>query len=103
MLQERRSLRLVVGELGCEREGAAVLLRFRLARGCFATAVLTELITAADSVPESLNVPVPPMLALPNRTQAALASFVIVAPLSKASVILSETMPELFTVRMSIV
>jgi tRNA pseudouridine13 synthase len=42
--QERRSLRLVVRELQCEREPAAVLLRFGLARGGFATAVLRELI-----------------------------------------------------------
>lgn len=44
--QERRSLRLVVRELQCEREPAAVLLRFRLARGGFATTVLRELIEA---------------------------------------------------------
>jgi len=42
--QERRSLRLAVRELGCEIEPEAVLLRFRLTRGGFATAVLRELI-----------------------------------------------------------
>lgn len=47
MRQERRSLRLAVHELGCEPQGASVVLRFRLARGCFATAVLRELIEAA--------------------------------------------------------
>jgi tRNA pseudouridine13 synthase len=41
--QERRSLRLAVRELQCESEPAAVLLRFRLARGAFATTVLREL------------------------------------------------------------
>jgi tRNA pseudouridine13 synthase len=42
--QERRSLRLGVRELVCEIEPGAVLLRFRLTRGAFATAVLRELI-----------------------------------------------------------
>jgi tRNA pseudouridine13 synthase len=42
--QERRSLRLAVRELRCEPEAEAVVLRFRLARGSFATAVLRELI-----------------------------------------------------------
>jgi tRNA pseudouridine13 synthase len=49
MAQERRSLRLAVRELQCEPESEALVLRFRLARGCFATAVLRELI-AADPV-----------------------------------------------------
>ena len=44
MRQERRSLRLRVGELQCEPETRSVLLRFRLTRGAFATAVLRELI-----------------------------------------------------------
>jgi tRNA pseudouridine13 synthase len=44
MVQERRSLRLAVRELECEPEPRALVLRFRLARGCFATAVLRELI-----------------------------------------------------------
>ena len=48
MRQERRSQRLAVHELCCEPEERAVLLRFRLARGCFATAVLRELIAAED-------------------------------------------------------
>src|SRR5262249_44705449 len=43
MRQERRALRLVVQELVCEAEHAAVWLRFRLGRGCFATALLREL------------------------------------------------------------
>jgi len=46
MVQERRSLRLRVAELGCEAEPDAALLRFRLTRGSFATAVLRELVEA---------------------------------------------------------
>ena len=49
MRQERRSLRLAVRELTCEPEAAAVLLRFRLPRGSFATAVLRELVEAAPA------------------------------------------------------
>jgi tRNA pseudouridine13 synthase len=49
MVQERRSLRLRVAELKCEAESGAVVLRFRLTRGSFATAVLRELIAAPDS------------------------------------------------------
>jgi len=45
--QERRSLRLTVRELRCEVEAAAVVLRFSLTRGGFATAVLRELVTTA--------------------------------------------------------
>lgn len=44
MAQERRSLRLRVAELACEAEPAAAVLRFRLTRGSFATAVLRELV-----------------------------------------------------------
>jgi tRNA pseudouridine13 synthase len=44
MAQERRSLRIAVHELRCEVEAQAVRIHFRLARGCFATAVLAELI-----------------------------------------------------------
>lgn len=44
MAQERRSLRLAVRELQSEPESEACVLRFRLARGSFATAVLRELI-----------------------------------------------------------
>jgi tRNA pseudouridine13 synthase len=44
MAQERRSLRLAVRELQAEPEPQALVLRFRLARGSFATAVLRELI-----------------------------------------------------------
>jgi tRNA pseudouridine13 synthase len=43
MTQERRSLRLAVRELQSELESDACVLRFRLARGSFATAVLREL------------------------------------------------------------
>jgi tRNA pseudouridine13 synthase len=46
MTQERRSLRLRVAELDCAAEPHAVLVRFHLARGSFATAVLRELIHA---------------------------------------------------------
>jgi tRNA pseudouridine13 synthase len=52
MKQERRSLRLAVHGLSCEPEVQAVLLRFRLARGCFATAVLRELIVAPEELPD---------------------------------------------------
>lgn len=45
--QERRSLRLTVRELRCEVEAAAVVLRFSLTRGGFATAVLRELVATA--------------------------------------------------------
>ena len=51
MDQERRALRLRVAELECQPEPDAVLLRFRLARGSFATAVLRELVAAP---PEAL-------------------------------------------------
>ena len=50
--QERRSLRLAVRELECQPEAMAVVLRFRLARGCFATAVLRELVMSAAEAPE---------------------------------------------------
>lgn len=49
MAQERRSLRLAVRELECEPEPHALVLRFRLARGSFATVVLRELIEAAPA------------------------------------------------------
>jgi len=55
MAQERRSLRLAVRELVCEPEAQAVVLKFRLVRGGFATAVLRELIEAppdADAPPD---------------------------------------------------
>ena len=48
MAQERRSLRLAVRELSSEPEAQAVVLRFRLVRGGFATAVLRELIEATS-------------------------------------------------------
>lgn len=43
MRHERRSLRLRVAELECAAEPDAVVLRFRLTRGSFATVVLREL------------------------------------------------------------
>lgn len=43
MNQERRALRLAVRELGWERVGADVVLRFWLTKGSFATTVLNEL------------------------------------------------------------
>jgi tRNA pseudouridine13 synthase len=46
MTHERRSLRLRVAELDCAAEPHAVLVRFHLARGSFATAVLRELVDA---------------------------------------------------------
>ena len=52
MRQERRSLRLAVHELACLNEGEALLLKFRLTRGGFATAVLRELL---ESAPEELQ------------------------------------------------
>jgi tRNA pseudouridine13 synthase len=52
MMQERRSLRIAVHELRCEVEAHAVRIHFRLARGCFATAVLAELIETAGAGPE---------------------------------------------------
>ena len=52
MAQERRSLRIAVHELRCEVEAQAVRLHFRLARGCFATAVLAELIETGGAIPE---------------------------------------------------
>src|SRR5882724_7209513 len=43
MEQERRSLRLAVRDLQWSREAKAIVLRFRLARGSFATTVLREI------------------------------------------------------------
>jgi tRNA pseudouridine13 synthase len=51
MAQERRSLRLAVRELACEPEAQAVVLKFRLVRGGFATAVLRELLEAPPDAP----------------------------------------------------
>jgi tRNA pseudouridine13 synthase len=53
MRQERRSLRLAVQGLGCTAEAGAVMLRFRLTRGGFATAVLRELITTPAELAEA--------------------------------------------------
>ena len=47
MDQERRSLRLTVRDLAWSREPNAVVLRFRLTRGSFATTVLRELFDAS--------------------------------------------------------
>jgi tRNA pseudouridine13 synthase len=54
MEQERRSLRLAVRDLEWTREADAVVLRFRLARGSFATTVLREIFdaTSADGEPD---------------------------------------------------
>lgn len=46
MDQERRALRLAVRELAWESEADAIVLRFRLTRGSFATTVLREIIHA---------------------------------------------------------
>jgi tRNA pseudouridine13 synthase len=53
MQQERRSLRLRVQDLTCTPEERALVLRFRLARGGFATAVLRELVEAGEPMPEA--------------------------------------------------
>jgi tRNA pseudouridine13 synthase len=53
MQQERRSLRLAVHELSAEGESDAVVLRFRLGRGCYATAVLRELIVTEVQLPDA--------------------------------------------------
>ncbi len=48
MNQERRALRVSVRELGWERSGADVLVRFWLTKGSFATTVLRELFETGD-------------------------------------------------------
>ncbi len=53
MEQERRSLRLAVRELHWVAEEAAVVLDFRLARGCYATAVLRELIEPSAAIADA--------------------------------------------------
>ena len=52
MAQERRSLRIAVHGLRCEVEAEAVRIHFRLARGCFATSVLAELIETEGAMLE---------------------------------------------------
>jgi tRNA pseudouridine13 synthase len=52
MRQERRSLRLAVQELALVAEPEALLLSFRLGRGCFATAVLRELVVVPGQLPD---------------------------------------------------
>ena len=49
--QERRATRMAVHALAWQWEGRDLLLSFRLQRGCFATALLRELIGAADDLP----------------------------------------------------
>ena len=44
MDQERRALRLAVRDLRCDFEPEAIVLRFRLSRGSFATTVLREIV-----------------------------------------------------------
>ncbi len=46
--QQRRALRLAVNDLEWEYEGHTLKMRFRLTRGAFATAVLREIVAAAD-------------------------------------------------------
>src|SRR6185437_10561499 len=53
MKQERRALRLTVRDLTYDLEPNALVLRFRLSRGCFATTVLRELIDFETLVDES--------------------------------------------------
>lgn len=53
MGQERRSLRLAVRDLQWTREVNAVVLRFRLARGSFATTVLREIVDVGGSEGET--------------------------------------------------
>jgi tRNA pseudouridine13 synthase len=50
--QERRSLRLRIAALEMSTEPDAVLLRFELPRGCFATSVLRELIEPSAGLEE---------------------------------------------------
>jgi tRNA pseudouridine13 synthase len=50
MEQERRSLRLAVHELASAAQEDALVLRFRLGRGSYATAVLRELIDAVGPI-----------------------------------------------------
>lgn len=57
MEQERRALRLAVRELAWESEPGAIVLRFRLTRGSFATTVLREIfhsVAAAEEGGEEL-------------------------------------------------
>jgi tRNA pseudouridine13 synthase len=53
MEQERRGLRLAVRDLQWSREANAVVLRFRLARGSFATTVLREIFDVGGSEGEA--------------------------------------------------
>jgi tRNA pseudouridine13 synthase len=53
MEQERRALRLSVRDLVCDYESDALTLRFRLARGSFATTVLREIIETESGDEES--------------------------------------------------
>jgi tRNA pseudouridine13 synthase len=49
--QERRAARLAVRALQWRWEGENLLLEFRLQRGCFATAVLRELVNSPEDLP----------------------------------------------------
>jgi tRNA pseudouridine13 synthase len=51
MDQERRALRLAVRGLSCEREPGALVIRFRLTRGSFATTVLREIVDSTGPLP----------------------------------------------------
>jgi tRNA pseudouridine13 synthase len=55
MDQERRALRLTVRDLECDREPNAIVFRFRLTRGSFATTVLRELIESEVPGEESAD------------------------------------------------
>jgi len=52
MEQERRSLRLAVRDLTWEREATAVVVRFRLMRGSFATMVVREIVESESLADE---------------------------------------------------
>ena len=49
--QERRALVLAVRDLSYEREPSALVIRFRLTRGSFATTVLREMVDSTDPLP----------------------------------------------------
>ncbi|MGH8140779.1 MAG: tRNA pseudouridine(13) synthase TruD [Steroidobacteraceae bacterium] len=55
MEQERRALRIAVRDLDWVREATAIVIRFRLARGSFATTVLREIIDFEPAEGESMD------------------------------------------------
>jgi tRNA pseudouridine13 synthase len=55
MEQERRALRLAVQDLTYDLTAEAIVFRFRLTRGSFATSVLRELIDAEGSAEEGFD------------------------------------------------